>query len=108
MQEKLLLLLLLVLLLMLEIMVFCISHRQVLMNTIDVVEKIILLLLLHHTIGDMLSCSAFSISHAPMSQKIYHTLVAKSDPDCGEKLDRWQCQAVAIRLSPVENETSLY
>lgn len=67
------------LLLLLLLAKFCML--LLLLLATDVVNKTVLLLL--HTIGDMLSCSAFSISHAPMSQKIYHTLVAKFVPSVG-------------------------
>lgn len=60
-----------------------------LLATDNVAEEIVLLLL--HTIGDMLSCSAFSISHAPMSQKIYHTLVAKFVPSVGNVCVTTKC-----------------
>lgn len=68
------------LLLLLLLTKFCMLLLLLLLAT-DVVNKTVLLLL--HTSGDMLSCSAFSISHAPMSQKIYHTLVAKFVPSVG-------------------------
>lgn len=105
------------LLLLLQLLTeFCMLLLRLLLLATDVVEKIVLLLL--HTIGDMLSCSAFSISHAPMSQKIYHTLVAKFVPSVGNVCVTTdligagvvcQCQAGVYPLvPPAESETWLH
>lgn len=101
--------------------VFCISYREKLLlllllrlltaaDDVENVETVLLLLfwLLLHTIGDMLSCSAFSISHAPMSQKIYHTLVAKIVPCFGKKSVRYRAAEGLQRVPPAESETLQY